>query len=282
MKRKKSGGRAMKKLFTRVVVPVLVICGVVFITVASAQEPAKQIIRVNGAGMASDQVDKLAKRFMDKNPDISVVVVGSSAGKGFQALLEGMADIAMMSREVREGERSRAVEKGFRLAERPMGNAAIAVITSQRNPVNELTLEQLRKMYTGQIENWKDVGGPDEAVRCLTRRIPESGGAVFFWNKVMHEEPFGSKTMMTETWETIMKICTGAQDLPVGIVPSTRSLSQVKVLAVKKDENSAAVRPTEDAIRSGNYPIVLQYGFAWDERTAGTAIPKFVEFCQGQ
>jgi phosphate transport system substrate-binding protein len=251
-------------------------------TGAIAQDTRNVVLRVNGAGMASDQVDRWAKQFMEANPDTRITVIGSSAGKGLQAFIDGNAEIAMMSRETRVDERKKAIEKGIRLGEKPIGRAAIALITHPRNPLNELTLEQVRKIYTGEYDNWKQVGGPDAPVRCLTRRIPESGGAVFFWNKVLDGEPFGSKTVMTETWEAIIKVCSVAEDLPIGIAPSTRNLSHVKVLSIRNDDKSIVLAPKEQTIKDGSYPIVLTFSFVWDEGSKNPAAMKFADFCQSQ
>lgn len=232
--------------------------------------------------MSSDQVNIWAKQFNEANPDITVTVVGSSAGKGFQNLVDGAAEIAMMSRAISPAERKKAEEKGLQLAERPIGYAGIAVITHSRNPVTELTFDQLKKLYMGEYGNWNKVGGPDEPVRNLTRRIPESGGAVFFWEEVVGKEPFGSKTVFTETWDAILKVCSSAQDLPIGIVPATRNLSTVKVLSIKKDDQSPAVLPKEENIKNQTYSIVLPFSFAWDGRSKDPAIVKFVDFCQSR
>jgi phosphate transport system substrate-binding protein len=253
-----------------------------FVSSPSAQGSAATNLRVNGAGMASDQVDLWAKSFMKSNPDATVTVIGSSAGKGFQALLDGIAEIALMSRGINPGERNRAGEKGLRLMEKSIGRAAIAVITHPRNPVNELTLEQLHKLYSGEYDNWKAVGGPDQPVRCFSRRIPESGGAVFFWNQVMQQQAFGKNTVLTETWGAILKACSAAEDLPIGIMPSTRDFSSVKVLAIKKDDAGRPVLPREENVKNGSYPIVLNYSFAWDQRSESPSLLKFVEYCQTQ
>lgn len=248
----------------------------------SAQERARQMLRVAGAGMSSDQVDKWGKRFEELHPDASVTVVGSSAGKGFQALINGMTDIAMMSRAISASERKAAAEKGLKLAEKQIGYAGLAMITSPRNPVAELTLDQARKLYTGEYTNWNQVGGPNSEVRCLSRRIPESGGAVFFWTKVLDSEPFGKGIVFTESWETIIKICASAQDFPIGIIPQTRNLSSVKIIAVKKSENDPAIFPRDENIKNGSYAIILPFSFAWDERSETPTMRQFVDYCRTQ
>ena len=253
-----------------------------FIQISDAQAPSKKIIRVNGAGMASDQVHLWAKSFVEANQDVNVLVIGSSAGKGFQDLIEGNAEVAMMSRDISGDERAKAKDKGIKLAEKPIGKAAVAVITSPRNPVSELTIEQIRKIYTGEYPNWKQVGGPDSPIRCLTRRVPESGGAVFFQSKAMNGQPHGASAVFTETWETIMKVCTTAQDLPIGIVPHTRNLKDVKIIALKTDENSSGVKATDEAVKSGAYPVTLIFSFAWDQRVEDPSLLKFIDYCASQ
>jgi phosphate transport system substrate-binding protein len=272
----------MKKILVVALSVTFILTTMILVPLAGAQESGKKTLRVNGAGMASDQVNKWAQGFMATNPEVSITVIGSSAGKGFQAFADGNAEIAMMSREIRPDERKKATEKGFQIVEKSVGQAAIALITSQRNPVNELTLEQVRKIYTGEYDNWKQVGGPDEPVRCLTRRIPESGGAVFFWEKVLGGEPFGSKTVLTETWESIIKACSLAQDLPIGIVPHTRNLVGVKLLGIKRDDTSRAVPASEENVKTKAYPIILSFSLAWDGRSNDPAIVRFVDFCQIQ
>lgn len=166
----------MEKIFARALIMICVFLAVCSISAAIGQDSAKKILRVNGAGMASDQVEKWAKQFNAKTPNVSVTVIVSSAQRGFLSLLDGTAEIAIMSREIMPDERKKAAEKGLQIAESPVGHAAITLITHPRNPVNELTLDQLRKLYTGEYDNWKSVGGPDEPVTCLSCRVPESGG----------------------------------------------------------------------------------------------------------
>ncbi len=272
----------MKTTFPRALAMSCIFLAVVGISMAVAEDGARKLLRINGAGTASDQVDRWAKQFMERTPEVAVTVIGSSAGKGFQSLLDGTADIAMMSRGIRADELKKAGEKGLQVAERPIGHAAIVLITHPRNPVDEVTLDQLRKLYTGEYNNWKLVEGPDEPVRCLTRRIPESGGAVFFWEKALGGEPFGPKIVLTETWDAIIKVCAVAQDLPLGIIPHTRDTSGVKVLRIKRDDVSPPVPPTEENIKSQTYPIILSFSFVWNDRAKEPTVQKFIDFCQSK
>jgi phosphate transport system substrate-binding protein len=239
----------------------------------------KKIIRVNGAGMSADQVMVWANEFMEKNPDCNIVVTGSSAGKGFQNLFDRTAEIALASRDISANEKKTAQEKGIKLEDKHIGSSAVAVVTTARNPVNELTIEQLRKIYLDEFTNWKEVGGPDSPIRTITRRIPESGGAVFFWEHVLNKQAFGPNATYAETWQAILKVCTIAQDLPIGIVPASIAKGSVKVMAVKPDDNSPAVAPTNQNIANKSYPLILKFSMYWDAQSKDDKVSKFIDFC---
>ena len=176
----------------------------------------------------------------------------------------------------------RLLKREVQIAERSLGNAAVALVTHPRNPVNELTFDQLRKLYTGEYESWKQVGGPDEPVTCLSRRVPESGGAVFFQEKVLDGKPFGAKTVVVDRWYTILKICAENRCLPIGIVPHTRDTSGAKMLRIKRDDVSPSVAPTLENVKNKTYPITLPFSFVWNAQSKDPVTQKFVDFCQNQ
>jgi phosphate transport system substrate-binding protein len=239
-------------------------------------------LRINGAGMASDQVALWAKAFHAENPGITLLVVGSSAGRGFDSLFEKRAEIALASRLISPEEIKIAESKNMKLENRLIGYAGMAVYTSPENPVNELTMEQLRKIFTGDFTNWKDMGGPDQPIRCFTRRVPESGGTVFFQNTVLKKAPYASSTIKAESWGSIIRICATAKDLPIGIgpVPINGTSGGAKVLGVKVDENSPAVIPSEETLKQKTYPIQLPFYLYWDADTKDKRVIDFVNYCE--
>ncbi len=249
------------------------------VSASISQDKDQLTITVSGAAMASDQVAEWGKHFMELNPDIRVVVTGSSAGKGFEDLIEGRTNLCLASRPMLSEEQQKASAKGLKLTSRLVGHAGLSVITSFQNPVSELSMEQLRKMFLGEYSNWKEVGGPNRPIRCLTRRIPESGGAVFFHQEVLGKQPFGAKTVFTETWSTIVKACGSASDLSVGIAPFTSIKENAKLLGLKKDSNSAGVVPSQDTLRDKTYPLLVPITMHWEEPAKNKEIEEFVNFC---
>jgi phosphate transport system substrate-binding protein len=244
-----------------------------------AQDTTIKALRVNGAVMGSDEVQMWAEAFMQVNPDIRVVVTGSSAGKGFNDLFEGSADVAMASRVISPDEQKKAATKGLKLENKLIGHSGMAVMTSPKNPINELTLDQLRRIFTGEYTNWKQVGGPDAPIRSLTRKVPESGGAVFFMEEVLHNQPYGPSAVMADSWTAIVKVCTTANDLPIGISPALGAKGAIKVLGIKKDENAPAVLPSAETLKARSYPIINSIRLYWDSQSQDDRIKKFVDFC---
>ncbi len=270
----------MKKTFMRSLVMGCAFLSIVAISVAIGQDGPKKILRVNGAAMATDQVEEWAQQFMAKTPGVTVSVIVSSAQRGFQSLLDGTADIGILSRPMLPEELKQAADKGLQIAEKPVGYAAVALITHPKNPVNELTLDQVRKLYTGEYENWKQVGGLDEPATCLSRRVPESGGAVFFQETALAGKPFGPRTVIVDRWYTIAKLCSEDRYMAIGILPHTRDTSKVKVLRIKRNNASPAVAPTVENVKAQAYPITLSFSFIWNAQTKDPVIQNFVDFCK--
>jgi phosphate transport system substrate-binding protein len=244
-----------------------------------AQDANKKALRVNGAGMATEEVQRWSETFTQINPDIRVIVTGSSAGKGLDDLLEGHADLAMASRLASAEEQKKATAKGLKLENKLVGYSGMAVMTNPKNPINELTLEQIRLIFTGKYANWNQVGGPDVPIRCLTRKIPESGGAMFFMAEVLKNQPYGPTTIMADNWASIVKVCTSASDLPIGIGPALGTKAGVKVLGIKQDASAPAVVPSEQTLLDRSYPIINPIRLYWDGGSQDDRIMKFVDFC---
>jgi phosphate transport system substrate-binding protein len=261
----------------------MVVVSILAMTLTSqAQDASKAAIRANGAAISSDQVQLWAKAFMEANPGSQITVTGSSAGKGFASFLDRNTDIVIASRVISADEQQRAVAQGMQLGERLIGNSGIAVITTPKNPVPDLSMTQLRKIFSGEYTNWREVGGPDAAIRCLTKRVPESGAALFFQEKVLDKQPYGATTTVAESWGTIIKVCSTATDFPIGIAPVIPALAasdKIKILGVKTDEQASSVKPSDETLKNKTYPIILVFRFYWDEKTASDQARKFVEFC---
>jgi len=140
---------------------------------------AGKSLTVKGSDTMVQLAQAWAEAFMRKFPGAKVSVTGGGSNTGIAALMNKGTDVCNASREMKESEREIARKNGVDVREFVVGRDALSVIVHPSNPVTELSLAQLKDLYTGKARNWKEVGGPDKPV-VLNSRETSSGTYVFF------------------------------------------------------------------------------------------------------
>jgi len=166
----------MKRMDRKLLFPGICLCLIALAPTAPAQD--RGMIRISGAGLLSDVVEGYAAVYKKEAPNCSVTVTGATTGIGFQRLVNGESDIAMMTRAATAEETKSAAAKGISLDSKYIGQIGLAVITNARNAVNELTMDQLAAIFKGEVTNWSQVGGPGEPIKVTIRAVPETGAGV--------------------------------------------------------------------------------------------------------
>jgi len=194
--------------------------------------------------------EELAASFMDANPGIVVEVQGGGSGQGIKAIQEKIADLGALSREVKDE------EKGTVAKEYVIAKDGVAVIVNPASKVEDLTIEQIKKIYTGEIKNWKEVGGEDAPIVVVSREEGSgTRGAFTEITKVMQKDAAGKEVDST-TKDALVQGSTGAVMQTVATTPDTigyvslGSLSD-SVKAVKVE----GVSPSSETVLSGEYKI---------------------------
>jgi phosphate transport system substrate-binding protein len=141
-------------------------------------------LKIAGSDTMVQLGQNLAKAYMAANPGKSVSVQGGGSGTGIAALLNGAADIASSSREMKPKEWDLAKAKGLQIREYVIAFDALAVVVHPSNKVSKLTIAQLSDIYAGKITNWKDVGGADKEILVISREN-NSGTHVYFKEHVL-------------------------------------------------------------------------------------------------
>ncbi len=251
---------------------------------SSAQEGDRKIIKVRGSDSMSGLVDSYAKEFMKSHPEVHIVVSGGQ-DIAFDALANKDADIIMASREIHPTEREAATKKGVDIQGKVVGWGGIVIIVNPQNPTNELTVEQVRRLFEGQSANWKDVGGPNEPVSVLTVG-EERGGTLDFVRHHFLKAPFASNAVTKMYFRSV--IADVAETQPdIGFVRVRNILQltaqglekKVKVIAIRKDEKSPAILPSRETCNNGTYPISRPYFLYIDQKSADKLIKEFFDFC---
>ena len=120
-----------------------------------------------------------AEIFMDNNPEINISVRGGGSSVGIAGIMAGTVDIGNASRHIKAKELESAREKGINPYENVVANDGMAIVVHKNNTVKDLTLEQIKDIYTGKISNWKEIGGPSLPIVVISRDVSSGTFEVF-------------------------------------------------------------------------------------------------------
>ncbi|MDP2892363.1 MAG: phosphate ABC transporter substrate-binding protein [Bacillota bacterium] len=228
-------------------------------------------ITVVGSTSVGPYMDELSKLFMGKNPGISINVEQVGSGQGIAATKDGSADIGMSSRELKDEEKP--------LNEYKLCLDGIAIVVHPDNPVSNLTKEQVKKIYLGEITNWKDVGGNDAPINLYTREA-SSGTRGAFEELVLGKDAAGKQITIDETICAAVLNSTGNLGASVGNDKNAigyMSLGIVPEYIVKAIKFNG-VDATPENVKNKTY--ALQRPFLLLTKNEPTGIVKdFLDFC---
>jgi len=225
---------------------------------SSSDSPANYI-----ENKGSDTIVNLAlawaEQYQGDHLDIRISVTGGGSGTGIAALVNGTVDIANASRKIKDEETAEAQANGIDPVEHIIARDAIAVIVNPKNPVNELTLQQISDIYSGKYTNWQEVGGDDRPIVRLSRET-NSGTHVYFLETVLRlgnkedKTLFSMDTLLLPSSEGIIS---EVRDNPnaigydgLGYVPD-----DLKTIAIAEEEGGAYVLPSIETVNDKTYAI---------------------------
>lgn len=194
-----------------------------------------------------------AETYMKKYPGATIQVTGGGSGVGLAALINGTTDIAQASRPMKDSEKSQLMKnRSLPTFELPVALDGLAVYVHERNPLTELSLEQLKKIYTGAVKNWKELGGRDERI-ILYGRENSSGTYAYFKEHVLENADYYPTTQtLPGTAAVINAVARDARGIGYGGIAY---LKGVKALRVKKNAETPGVEPTLENVQKNIYPI---------------------------
>ncbi|MCX6829753.1 MAG: phosphate ABC transporter substrate-binding protein [candidate division Zixibacteria bacterium] len=209
-------------------------------------------ITIKGSDTMVRLGQRWAEEYMKTHKEVTLQVSGGGSGTGIAALLNGGTDICEASRDMKPQEYADAESKKIKLHRVAVALDGIAVFVNVANPVKELSLEQLRGIYTGSITNWKEVAGPSHII-ILYGRENNSGTYAFFKEHVLKNEDYADVTQtLPGTAAVVNAVAQDKFGIGYGGIAWDKG---VKPLAVKKDEKTPGVEPSMETVVSGTYPI---------------------------
>jgi len=208
------------------------------------------------------------------------MVQGGGSGPGIAALLHGTVDIAMASRELSDQEQHYAARQGLEVRTFEVALDGITVVVQADNPVESLTLEQLRGIFAGSLQRWQEVGGVPQAIIVLSR-MPGSGTAELFRQRVLDGADYSGTVQQMPTNEALV---TAVASHPwaigyTGFGAVRVARGQVKPVALQASPQASPVVPTPETIRAQRYPLArLLHVYTVTEPTG--SVKEFIDFCR--
>jgi len=235
---------------------------------------AQEKIVIDGSTTVGPIVKAFAEYYMSLNKDVNITVSESGSGNGAKSLINGMCDIASMSRFMKDNEFKAAVEVGRMPVAHVVALDGLAFIVHPSNPVKSLSVEQMRRIYTGAVTNWKELGGPDSRIVMISRDT-NSGTYETFENLVMKKEKIHERAEYVGSNGAIRQRVqsTTAAIGYVGLGFVDRSVKALEIDGVYPDANTCS---------SGMYPVARPlYLFTNGYPKLGSHLHRFINLYLG-
>lgn len=216
-----------------------------------AEEPGAALsgsLQVAGSTSVQPLAEELATVFMDKYPEVTIDIQGGGSSAGVKAAAEGVANIGMASRELK------AEEAALGLVATVIAKDGIAVVVNAGNPVADLKIEDVKKIFTGEVSNWKEIGGADAAI-VVVNREEGSGTRGAFEELVLGKDAQFIDSAAIQNSTGAVRTAVSSDPNAVGYI-SMGSLDET-VKALKVD----GAEPTEASVLDSSYKISRPFNF---------------------
>jgi phosphate transport system substrate-binding protein len=238
---------------------------------------AEDMVQVKGSETLINMVQKLAEVYMDKKSGTSIAVTGGGSGTGIAALINKNCDIANASRQIKASEVEQANKKGVDPKRVVVAIDALSIVVNTQNPVDGLTVDQIGKIYRGEIKNWSEIGGNNLPI-TLYGRQSNSGTYDFMKENVMFGEYSPNLKSMNgnaQIAEALKQDVSGIGYVGVGYA---KEATGVKVLKVASKIGAAYYDPFNLMdVKSGRYPITRPLN-QYINNTPKGMVKDFLEF----
>ena len=226
---------------------------------ASLNCHAKEAIQIKGSDTMVNLGQAWAEEFNKRHPNVNISITGGGSGTGIAALISGTCDIAESSREMAAKEIKQAEDKGIKPVQDIVALDGLAVVVNPKNPVKDLTLDQLRDIFMGNIDNWQTVGGKNMPIVILSREV-NSGTHIFFKEHVLRmgnakgPEEFSPAALLMPSSQAIADEIANNENA-IGYYGMGYINPGQKVIAVGKSKDGPFIAPTIESVKNNIYPI---------------------------
>lgn len=217
------------------------------VAAAVGSASAADKIVIDGSTTVGPISKAFAEYYMAAHPEVNITVSESGSGNGAKSIMNGTCDVAAMSRPMKDSEFKAAADKGIQPVAHVVALDGLPILVHPSNPVQDLTVEQVRKIFLGEIANWKEVGGPDQQIVTVSRDT-NSGTYETFEGLVMQKQKIHQNCEYVGSNGAIRQ---RVQSTPAAIGYAGLGFVDKTVKALKVD----GIYPSAETVQTGEYPI---------------------------
>lgn len=234
---------------------VLIMAAAISLSAAGAALAKGDIVEIKGSDTLINMVQVLSEYYMKTNPSVKIAVTGGGSGTGIAALINKKCDIADASRLMKAQELADAAAKGVDPRRVVVAIDALSIVVNEQNPVKKLTVDEIGKIYRGDVKNWKNVGGNDIPI-TLYGRQSNSGTYDFIKENVLKSEYSPAMKSMNGNAQIVEAIKQDAGGIGYIGVGYAQESTGITVLEVASNPALGYFSPLNIMnIKTGNYPI---------------------------
>lgn len=242
---------------------ILVVVIIALIAASVAAGFGKDRIDIAGSTSVQPLAEQLAEAYAESHPNLQINVQGGGSGLGIRSVSQGIADIGTSSKELSAEE-----SEGVEVVE--LGKEGIVIGVHNSNTVNDLSTDEIRQIFSGEITNWKELGGPDEEIHVVTRE-DGSGTRDAFESIVMDDQEIKSDAIVQSSTESI-KQTVSTDPGAIGYMSFAHMSDDVKALTVNNVEVS------EETIADGSYELQRPFLFVINSDNISPALSDFLDW----
>ncbi len=246
---------------------------------AQPETPAQEggFFQIKGSDSEVNVVQALVEAFAEVNDAAEFAVTGGGSGAGIAALLGDQTDIANSSRPLKEEEIAQAKANGITPVPIVFALDGLAVIVHDANPVDNLTLEQVGKIFAGEVTNWQELGGPDRAI-TLYGRQSNSGTYVFFRDRVLGRDYSQGKLNLPGNAQIVEAVRADESGIGYAAIGFVRDAAGIRAVSLAETGDSVFINPLDDEkVLAGLYPLTRPL-YQFLNGVPEGALRQFIEF----
>ena len=213
----------------------------------------KESVIIKGSDTMVNLVSALVEAYIKEHPRADITVMGGGSGVGIASLINKEIKCANSSRDLKEEEKEKLKANGINYLEIPIGYDLLAIIVNEKNPIESLTIAQLKDIYQRKVKDWKEVGGLSGEI-SLYGRNPASGTYEFFKEIVLKGDYSPEMKQMAGTAaivDAVSQDIGGIGYVGIGYIKDVKGIKTVKI----KNEKDGKYYSPLDKENLKNYPL---------------------------